>query len=90
MKTTRKMLVNAFTKIAKRWEDSKTHPENLRKHGFKNARQWGRWVASMYSVNGIFDMPDSLIEMYEDAAKNDIPVIQEDFDAWAEEEISCW
>lgn len=90
MKTDRKMMVRAFTKIAKRWEDSKTTPHSLRRYGFKDARAWGRYVAGMYSFNGVMDMPDAIIEEYEIAAKRGEKVAQADFDAFAEEEISCW
>lgn len=48
MKNNRKYLARLFTKIAKRWEDSKKTTENLRKHGYKNARKWGREMANMY------------------------------------------
>lgn len=41
MKTNRKYLARSFTKIAKRWEDSKKTTENLRKHGYKNDPQVG-------------------------------------------------
>lgn len=90
MKTDLKMMVRAFTKIAKRWEDSKDTPHGLRRYGFKNARAWGRYVASMFSLKGIMDMPDYLIEEYEIAAKRGEKVTQASYDAFAEEEISCW
>lgn len=91
MKTTRKYLTRAFTKIAKRWEDSKTTTENLRKHGYKNARQWGREMAALYFDDVACNMAsDALAEMLEDVALSDLPVTQEDFDGFAYEEIYSW
>lgn len=91
MKTNRKYLTRAFTKIAKRWEDSKTTPDNLRRYGFKNARQWGRHMAGMYFDDAACNMAaDALAEMLEDAALSDLPITQEDFDGFAYEEIYSW
>lgn len=91
MKTNRKYLTRAFAKIAKRWEDSKTTTENLRKHGFKSARQWGREMAALYFNDAACNMAsDALAEMLEDVALSDLPVTQEDFDAFACEEIYAW
>lgn len=90
MITHRKGLVNAYTKIAERWEDSKKTPHGLRRYGYKNARQWGRLMADKYfDVDGLIS--DSLlIDMIDDANKVDAPLTQIDYDYLAEEEISCW
>lgn len=93
MKTIRKYLVNAFTKVAKErgWEDSSKHPRGLRACGFKSARQWGRAMADNYFYPGnLHGMDSVVVEMIEQAALNDEPLTQHDFDALAEEEISCW
>jgi hypothetical protein len=91
MKTNRKYLARSFTKIAKRWEDSKKTTENLRKHGYKNARQWGREMANMYFEDVACNMAaDALAEMLEEAALCDTPITQDDFDYFAFEEISSW
>lgn len=90
MKTNRKYLARSFTKIAKRWEDSKKTTENLRKHGYKNARKWGREMANMYFDERSSMCADSLAEMLEEAALCDAPITQDDFDYFAFEEISNW
>lgn len=90
MKTNRKYLTRSFTKIAKRWDDSKKTTENLRKHGFKSARQWGREMANMYFYEMASMCADSLAEMLEEAVISDQPINQEDFDYFAFEEISNW
>lgn len=90
MKTNRKYLARAFTKIAKRWEDSKKTTENLRKHGYKNARQWGREMANVYFDDKAEMCCDALAEMLEEAALCDEPITQDDFDYFALEEISSW
>lgn len=90
MKTNRKYLARSFTKIAKRWEDSKKTTENLRKHGYKNARKWGREMANMYFDERESMCADSLAEMLEEAALCDAPITQDDFDYFAFEEISNW
>lgn len=91
MKTNRKYLARSFTKIAKRWEDSKKTTENLRRYGFKNARQWGRQMASLYFDDVACNMAaDALAEMLEEAALCDAPITQDDFDYFAFEEISNW
>lgn len=93
MATIRKHLARAFTKIAKErgWEDSKKTPHSLRRYGYKNARQWGRMMASNYFSSFHLHGVDSIItEMLEEAARNDEPITQADFDCLAEEEISCW
>ena len=90
MKTNRKYLARSFTKIAKRWEDSKKTTENLRNHGYKNARKWGREMANMYFDERASMCADSLAEMLEEAALCDEPITQDDFDYFAFEEISNW
>lgn len=90
MKTNRKYLARSFTKIAKRWEDSKKTTENLRKHSYKNARKWGREMANMYFDERASMCADSLAEMLEEAALCDAPITQDDFDYFAFEEISNW
>lgn len=90
MKTNRKYLARSFTKIAKRWDDSKKTTENLRKQGFKSARQWGREMANMYFDERASMCADSLAEMLEEVALSDLPVTQEDFDGFAYEEIYAW
>ena len=90
MKTNRKYLARSFTKIAKRWDDSKKTTENLRKHGFKSARQWGREMANMYFDELASMCADSLSEMLEEAMLSDQPITQDDFDYFALEEITNW
>nr|DAT35967.1 MAG TPA: hypothetical protein [Caudoviricetes sp.] len=90
MKTNRKYLARSFTKIAKRWDDSKKTTENLRKHGFKSARQWGREMANMYFDELASMCADSLSEMLEEAMLCDQPITQEDFDYFAFEEVTNW
>ena len=77
----RKMLVRAFTKVAKRWEDSKTTPVNIRCYGYKNARDWGREWAKCYSE----DMLENFAEWL------DVPLNewdQAEYDCFVEEELS--
>lgn len=93
MSTIRKHLVNAFTKVAKErgWEDSKNTARGLRACGFKSARQWGRMMADYYFSNdNLYPVEDAIAEMLEDAARAGTPLTQVDFDAFVEEEISCW
>ena len=86
----RKGLVNAFTKIANRWEDSKKTPHSLRRYGYRNSRQWGRMMADQYfDTNGLI-ISSTLIDAIDDANKVDMPMTQIDYDCVAEEEISCW
>lgn len=79
----RKMLVRAFAKVAKKWNDSKRSGYCLSRYGYKNARQYARLMADSYDA-----------EMLEDFAKwIDTPLkdwCQFDYDYFAEEEISCW
>ena len=91
MKSLRKMLARSFTKVAKRWEDSKETADNLRRHGFKDARAWGRAVALSYEVErGHLALCDGLLEVIETAAKEDRPVTQDDIDEFVDMEISYW
>lgn len=92
MKSIRKYLVNAFTKIGERYDDSAINGEHIRKYGYKNARDYGRSITAMYvgKSEEFGDLPDSIVEMLEEAAMEDRPITQEDFDLWAEEEMSCW
>lgn len=92
MASIRKHLVNAFTKIAKeRWTDSKRTPHVITRYGFNSPREWGRHMAAQYfGGDDLYEVNSAIVEMLEDAAKMDVPVIQADYDALAEEEISCW
>lgn len=91
MSTVRKMVVNAFTKIAEeRWGDSKDTAHSIRRYGFKNPRDWGRHMANMYSWRKGHEIADELLDLYRDAREVDAPVTQHDIDYFAEEEISCW
>lgn len=92
MKTIRKSLVRAFTKIAKErhWDNSAKTPYNLSRYGFKSARDWGRHMVSMYELDNVLEMPESLVEAIEYCKQNDMPITQHDFDYFAEEELSCW
>lgn len=91
MKSLRKMLTRSFTKVAMRWEDSKETADNLRRHGFKNARAWGRAVALSYETEGSHLMLcDGLLEVIESAAKEDRPITQHDVDEFVEMEITYW
>lgn len=91
MTTIRKYLVNAFTKVAESrgWDDSAKNHHTLHRYGYKSARQWGRAMSEMYDEN-VLDLPNGLVDMIEEAARNDTPLTQDDFDAFAEEEVSCW
>ena len=91
MKSHRKALTRAFTKIAKRWEDSKKTRYNLTRYGYKNARDWGRLMAANYfsPVDGRITC-DTLIDLIDDANKVDKPLDQYDYDYLAEEEINAW
>ena len=89
-KTNRKMLINAFEKaaIARGWNDTKHVADSLNHYGFKSARAWARQMASWYNTDSHFlDMDDSFIEMIESAAKEDLPLTQDDFDDFVRDEI---
>lgn len=93
MASIRKHLVNAFTKEAKArgWHDSAINPRGLAHCGFKSARQWGRLMADHYfNAENLYEVESAIAEMIEDAARHDMPLTQADFDAFVEEEISCW
>lgn len=90
MSTYKKMMVTAFTKIAKRWEDSKDTPHSLRRYGFKNARQWGRTVAACYNLDDLLSVPPELLNQIEDVKSKGGKVTQSVFDEFAEEEVNCW
>lgn len=90
MATYKKMLVTAFAKHAKRWEDSKTCAEGLRRYGFKNARQWGRIMANNYYLLGSEIACDFLLEEIEKALLNDELITQAFFDDFAYEELTAW
>lgn len=92
MKSHRKYLINAFEKeaMARGWHDSAKNPRGLARCGYKNARQWARWMADTYfDENGLITC-SILMDVIEDAAKVDQPLTQADYDYVAEEEISCW
>lgn len=72
-----KKLVNAFHKIGKGWGDSKTNKYTWSKSGFKNSRQWARYMAGSYSIDFV------LKEVYDSCEG----LSQADFDYFAEEEI---
>lgn len=73
-----KKLVNAFHKIGKSWGDSKTNKYTWKYAGFKNSRQWARYMAESY------DMDYVLKEVYDSCEG----LSQADFDYFAEEEVS--
>lgn len=93
MASIRKHLVNAFENfaISMGWEDSAKHKRGIRHCGYKNSRQWARMMAEIYeeplSVGG---WNSAIIDMIEEAARTDTPLTQHDYDAFVEEEISCW
>lgn len=90
MATYRKMLVTAFTKFAKQWEDSSKTHQGLRRYGFRSARDWGRqMVGNYYYHNGELAC-DFLLEEIEKAILSDEPITQEFFDSFAQEELSAW
>lgn len=92
MKSLHKMMIRAFTKIAKRyrWDDSKFCPNSLRGYGYRNARDWARHMAANYELDDITQMCEALVEIIEDAIRNDVPISQYDLDCFAQEEIECW
>lgn len=92
MASIRKHLVNAYTKIAEeRWNDSKHTAHSLRRYGFKSPREWGRHMAAQYyNGNNLYQIDTAVVDMLEEAARIDVPLTQADYDALAEEDISCW
>lgn len=89
-KTYRKMLINAFEKAARErgWHDSKITPNCMSHYGLKGARSWAREMASWYNVDASYlDMDYPLVEMIEQAAIEDRPLTQEDFDDFVRDEI---
>lgn len=93
MKSIRKYLVNAFEDFAMGmgWDDSSKHPRGIRHCGYKSCRQWARDMAEMYEEpRSLGGWNEAIIEMIEDAARNDQPLTQTDFDAFVDEEVRCW
>lgn len=92
MKSLHKMMIRAFTKIAKgyKWDDSKFCPNSLRGYGYRNARDWARHMAKNYELDDITMMCEGIVEIIEYAISNDIPISQHDIDEFVREEISCW
>lgn len=89
-KTYRKMIINAFEKAARDrgWHDSKITPNCMSHYGFKSARSWAREMASWYDVDAHYlDQDLALVEMIEDAAREDRPLTQADFDDFVRDEI---
>lgn len=79
----RKMLVRAFTKIAKGWSDSSKSPYTCNRYGYKNSRAWGRCIADNYESEMLEDYADWI-----DTPLNEWG--QAEYDCFADEEISCW
>lgn len=75
-----KKLVNAFHKIGKEWGDSKTNKYTWKYAGFKNSRQWARYMAGSYEINYVLSEISSSINGINSQA---------DFDYFAEEEVSA-
>ena len=92
MTTIRKHLVNAFENVGKEygWDDGLKTPYTARRQGFNYLREWARCMAANYMPENHILMPDSLLEMIEDAQRAGIPLTQHDFDAYAEEEVNAW
>lgn len=89
-KTYRKMLINAFEKAARErgWHDSKITPNCITSYGFKDCRQWAREMASWYGIEADYPYQDqAVIEMMEEAAREDRPLTQHDFDDFVRDEI---
>lgn len=92
MATIRKHLVNAFENAAlsRGWDDSLVTPFTARRCGYNSLREWARTMANMYTPEDFILMPDSLLELIEDAQKAGVPLTQHDFDDYANEEIDAW
>lgn len=89
-KSNRKMLINAFEKAALElgWNDSLRTANCIRRYGFKNCRSWARKMASWYGPDEHYLCMDrGLVEMIEQAALEDRPLTQSDFDDFARDEI---
>lgn len=92
MATIRKHLVNAFENVGKAygWDDGFKNPYTARRQGFNSLREWARCMAVNYMPENNLLMPDTLLEMIEEAQAAGVPLTQHDFDDYAEEEILCW
>ena len=89
-KTYRKLLVNAFENIAQcnKWNDSKHSPVTMKPAGFIHAGAWARaFAACDIPDGGLGAMNDFLINMIEEAAREDRPLTQRDFDDFARDEL---
>lgn len=89
-KSNRKMLINAFEKAAleRGWNDSFHTANCIRRYGFKNCRSWAREMASWYDFDARYlDMDCAMVEMIEQAALEDRPLTQSDFDDFVRDEI---
>lgn len=89
-KSNRKMLINAFEKAAleRGWNDSFHTANCIRSYGFKNCRSWAREMASWYDFDAHYlDMDCALVEMIEQAALEDRPLTQSDFDDFVSDEL---
>ena len=89
-KSNRKMLINAFEKAAleRGWNDSFHTANCIRSYGFKNCRSWAREMVSWYDLDAHYlDMDCALVEMIEQAALEDRPLTQSDFDDFVRDEI---
>lgn len=79
----RKMLVRAFAKVAKKWNDSKRSGYCLSRYGYKNARHYARLMADSYDAE--------MLEGYADWINTPLKEWgQAEYDCFADEEISCW
>lgn len=92
MATMRKMLINGFEKEIRRrgWADSKKSPYTIHRGEYKSVRHFARCLAGCYDLEQPFPfMNETLTEMMEEAATQDRPLTQHDFDEFAHWEIEC-
>lgn len=92
MATIRKHLVNAFENVGKAygWDDGLKTPYTARRQGFNSLREWARCMAANYMPENHLLMPDTLLEMIEDAQRAGVPLTQHDYDEFAFEEVNAW
>lgn len=92
MASIRKHLVNAFENAGRRrgWDDSLITPYTVRRCGYKSLREFARRMANLYMPENHILMPEPLLEMIEQARREDVPLTQYDFDCFADEEIDAW
>lgn len=86
-KSPRKMLIRAFAKYGRRWNDSKDTPYTLLKcQGYRNSREWAKAMADVYFI-GDTNEPDLSYDFWDFLEGRQE---QYDFDSAVCEELSYW